>query len=120
MSYDGWVEMPDPETGEPVQLAEIGNHTSNTSRMWNLAYATATGNEGARLADTDGRPLAEIADDLTRASDLMFGDLAAQLREMDPDNGWGSYESARSYLARAAMLCRQFRTVPGAVLRWDR
>jgi peptidoglycan/xylan/chitin deacetylase (PgdA/CDA1 family) len=118
VSYDGWVEMPDPEGGEPVELAEIGNHTSNCSRMWNWAYARATGNEGARLVDTDRKPLAEVADDLTKASDLMYSH-ADELREWAPENGWGSYESARAYLGRTAMICRRFRVVPGAVLRWD-
>jgi hypothetical protein len=119
MSYDGWVEMPDPDGGEPIQLAEIGNHTSNTSRMWNWAYATAIRSEGARLADTDGRLVAEVVDELTRAADLMH-EHPDMLREWNPENGWGTYESACAYLTRAAQVCRRFRQVPDAVLRWDR
>lgn len=120
MSYDTWIEMPDPDMGpeEPVILVEIGNHTSNTSRMWHWAYAQAVGRPEARIQETDRRPVAEVAEDLTKAYGVMAIN-AEMLRQWNPPNGWGTYESALSYLGDIAEACNRFRKVPDAVLRWD-
>ena len=91
MSYDIWMTI---DTGgpEPACVHAVGNHTSNTSIMWRKVMPETDG-----LAGIDGKKGADVLASL-RAGYSAMVDRAAEMRAMNPANGWGSYESARAYL----------------------
>lgn len=111
MSYDGWLMM---DTGGPemAQVAELGNHTSNTSGMWRKALAAA--GEDIRLADTEGRVAGEALPLLRKALAHMV-DHPDEYTPLNPPNGWGNYESATEYLRGVVNACEAH---PLARLAW--
>lgn len=122
MSYAGWVQMYDPDNGTPsITLGEFGNYTSNVSPMWRRALTATVGEpapgEQYRLQDTEGWSCERAWHVLTLARDWMLTH-AEELRELEPDNGWGDYEGAVTYLSRVIEQCRKYRAVPGAHLTW--
>lgn len=100
MSYDISLYI-QVDTGgpEPIEYCvdDVGNYTSNVSRMWTDAL-------GHRLADLKGKTAGDCTDDLKRA----VADMEARpdhYRAMDPPNGWGCYEGALNYLRRLLVAC---------------
>lgn len=100
MSYDISLYI-QVDTGgpEPIEYCvdDVGNYTSNVSRMWTDAL-------GHRLADLKGKTAGDCADGLKRA----VADMEARpdhYRAMDPPNGWGCYEGALSYLRSLLVAC---------------
>ncbi|RKN61884.1 hypothetical protein D7231_31930 [Streptomyces klenkii] len=100
MSYDIslWMKV---DTGGPepveIELADIGNYTSNVGRMWVDAL-------GHRLADLKDRTARDCIDALTRAVAAMESD-PAKYEAMNPPNGWGDYDGALNYLRRLRDAC---------------
>lgn len=88
MSYDIYLSI-DTGGSEPATVVECGNMTSNVAPMWRLA--------GADLAEFDGRTARDCLPALRLAIAAMEDD-AAPYRALNPDNGWGSYESCLVYL----------------------
>lgn len=100
MSYDISLYMTvDTGGSQPVEicLADIGNYTSNVSRMWHEAL-------GHRLADLDGRRAWNVTTDLQRAV-LDMEMHPSVYRAMNPPNGWGDYDGALDYLRRLRDAC---------------
>jgi len=98
MGYAIWLEM---DTGgpEPVGVSEHIDHTSNCSPMWADAI-------GYNLADLDRRIAGECIDDLQKAVQLMERNPGHYL-EMEPENRWGSYESALGFLRDFLRICQE-------------
>jgi hypothetical protein len=96
MSYDIWLEI---DTGgpEPATVCEVGNYTSNVSRMWFDAL-------GRSLGDYEGAPCSEAAGPIRSGVDRMKAD-PAHYEAMNPENGWGDYEGAVKYLERLYEGC---------------
>lgn len=82
-----------------VEVYEVGNHTSNTSRMW--------GHAGCWLGDLDGQRAGDWVDCLEAAVQNMRAN-PDTYRAMNPENGWGSYESALDYMQRVLDACRAY------------
>lgn len=107
MSYDIWLEI---DTGgpEPATVAQDWNYTSNCAPMWRAA--------GAPLADFDG----ELADTCLPVLNHAIAELENNpdpYRAMDPENGWGSYDSLLPALRR---LRDMFAAHPRATVRVSR
>ena len=119
MSHDFWIERSDPDNpGKTLTLTEWRNHTRNTSRMWHWSIEQASEGAVECIQDTDGRPVAEVWP-LFATAYLVMAANGDKLREWNPPNGWGDYESALDYLAAITEDCRQNRDVPGAIVRWS-
>lgn len=94
MSYDVYLVV---QTG-PAASAVVfeSNHTSNTSPMWRAA--------GCDLAEAHGKTAPELAAQLTRA----VADMESRpehYRPMNPANGWGSYDTALTFLRELLAAC---------------
>jgi hypothetical protein len=76
------------------------NYTSNCAPMWRKA--------GADLAEFDGKPAGECAPILAAAITAMEND-PDTYRAMNPENGWGDYDSLMRALRR---LLEGFRSEP--------
>lgn len=92
----------------------IGNYTSNVSPMWTRCLTAAlqakqpTGYEG-RVADVTlgglaGKCCGDIAPLLVAAVEWGIDHLD-ELRELNPDNGWGNAEGAVTYLWDIQRMC---------------
>lgn len=126
--YDYWEEQPPYE----VLLDEVGNYTSNVSRMWSAALGAVAPEhapelvpaEGSRilLSDTEGWTCAKAAP-LLRAAAGWLAEHEEQMLLLNPSNGWGDYAGAVEYLTRAASLAERFATVRSdhgqAYLHWS-
>lgn len=82
MSYDIWLSV-DTGSPEPVEVFSW-NYTSNCGRMWRAA--------GADLAEFHDKPATECSP-ILRAAISELETNPAKYREMDPPNGWGSYDT---------------------------
>lgn len=114
MSYDIWLEKPQPgcpECGRPDAIATITdgwNYTSNCGPMWRAA--------GADLAEFHDKPAGQCVLPLHIAIHAMQSD-PAKYRAMDPPNGWGSYDTLLPALKE---LIAQFETHPDAIVKVSR
>lgn len=96
MSYDAYMMI---DTGRQSAIVQdIGNYTSNVSRMWFLALG------GKRLGELDNKYGFEAAAELTNAIAYMERDQDT-FRAMNPDNDWGDYQGALNYLKRIRDAC---------------
>lgn len=108
MSYDIWLEA-DIGDGKRLPLAALDwNYTSNCGPMWRAA--------GADLADFDMLPAGECTADLRSAINNMLAD-PDRFRAMNPENGWGSYDTLLPALCR---LLAAFEEAPKAIVRVSR
>lgn len=108
MSY--WIRL-EADLGGP-EMIEVGdlswNYTSNCAPMWRSA--------GADLASFDGRPAWECIPVLGAAIGEM--DLHPEIyEEMNPENGWGSFDTLLPLLRD---LLEAFRAAPNAIVRVSR
>lgn len=92
MSYDIWLTI---DTGgpEPATLDVDWNYTSNCRSMWRAA--------GADLAQFDGKTAGECAPILDAAIEELANH-PAKYKAMDPENGWGSYDTLLPALGELA------------------
>lgn len=72
------------------------NHTSNTACMWYEA--------GCDIASFDGRCAKDLAASLRPAIDAMEAD-PGKYEPMEPENGWGSYESTLRFMRKILDAC---------------
>lgn len=101
MSYDIWLTM---DTGGPERatVCDVGNHTSNTSPMWRLAFAETGGDWDALTGSLAGDRIEAIAAALGHMRDP---DNRAAYEAMNPSNGWGSHASATRYIETLLDAC---------------
>lgn len=107
MSYDVYIYGP----AEPVECFHCGvtspqqpqlfsrNHTSNTSGMWRKA--------GVDLAEIKGKRAGDLIEPLRTAIAHMV-DNPDEYTPMNPENGWGSYESTIKFLRAILAACEEF------------
>lgn len=103
MSYDIWLQpvgYPDHDDGNWSQLAI--NYTYNAWRMFEAV-------SGGSLTDLHGASTEEAASILECAIIGMLVD-EAEVRPLEPENGWGSYDGFLEYLRE---LHRRCATAPG-------
>ena len=107
MSY--WTTMEMDTGGEEIAtVCEMGNMTSNVSRMWTKAL-------GHTLASMHGWQGHECIPHLNRAIKSMTEPaLASDYLALNPPNGWGDVAGARAYLLGILLGCRAH---PNASLR---
>ncbi len=107
MSHDVYGRI-DTGNGEYATAFEAGNYTSNCSPMWAAAISGTFDKPQTRLADLEGKTCAECAEILAFAIGHMDNDLnRARYEELNPENGWGSFESAREYLRKIFRECQK-------------
>lgn len=80
----------------PVSVWET-NYTSNCSRMWCTA--------GVDLHDLEGMSASEAAPRLEAAIEEMRTN-PGKYKAMNPENGWGDYDSALQFLNDIRNACR--------------
>ncbi|MGW5711622.1 hypothetical protein ACWF8U_20480 [Streptomyces olivaceus] len=101
MSYDVslWTTV---DTGDPdaltVCVADVGNYTSNVSRMWTDAL-------GHPLGELHDRTAGDCIEALKDAVTALEAE-PARFTELEPANGWGTYEGALDYLRCLRDACR--------------
>ena len=89
-----------------VPVAEVGNYTCNVSPMYKLAM-------GVTLSRLDGELASEWIETLTRGiEDMMYR--PSTYLALEPDNGWGHYDGALSYLKKLRVACIEH---PNAIIR---
>lgn len=111
MSYDSYIQIDTGDPEGPATVEEIGSMTSNVAAIWARGLAHATGNPEAWLSDwsyENSVACIEAAPILERAC-AYIEDPAneAELKKLEPNNGWGSLSRAREYLRRVATACRK-------------
>jgi hypothetical protein len=100
VSYDISLYMlVDTGATEPhyVELAEVGNYTSNVAPMWTDAL-------GHRLSELKEKNAGDSLPALERAVAALEA-APAKYETMNPANGWGDYEGAVTYLRRLRDAC---------------
>jgi len=115
MSYDSSVFIRDAQ-GEP--LDEIGNYTSNVGGMYRRVLAEPLEGGGRYYGYGDQKPATglpgvsglhcSVAAPILRAACTEMAKLGQELRELEPANGWGSYDGALKYLDRCATACERW------------
>lgn len=103
MSYDIGLTI---DTGgvEPATVYDDWNYTSNCAAMWRAA--------GADLAEFHGKTAGECLPILDAAIEEL-ADHPAKYKAMNPENGWGSYDTL---LPRLGELADAFRCHPKAIV----
>lgn len=100
MSYDislhAYITTGGPELTE-MEVADIGNYTSNVAAMWREAL-------GHQLCDLDGRRAGDALNVVGMAVEAMEAS-PSEYEALSPSNGWGSYEGALAYLRRLRDAC---------------
>lgn len=111
MSYDSYIQIDTGSPDGPAVVEEIGNMTSNVAAIWARGLAHATGNPEAWLSDwsyehaiacSDAAPILEKA-----CAYIEDPANEADLKKLEPSNGWGSLGRAREYLRRIEKACRK-------------
>lgn len=102
MSYDIWLEA-DVGGPEPVRVDALDhwNYTSNVVPMWRIAMPETNG-----LAGMDGMEADEAAKVLRLGIERMERD-PAPYRALNPENGWGDFDSQLAALKQLLLACEQ-------------
>jgi hypothetical protein len=101
MSYDVSVSI-DTGNGESLE-EEIGNYTYNCSAMLTKALV-AVGKEQISLSDMHGWDVSKVAFYLKDALQYMREN-RKEFIAMNPDNGWGDFESWLEFLSKIYETC---------------
>jgi hypothetical protein len=114
MSYDTYIII-DSGGAEPAQVADVGNHTSNVSPMYHQAmpgpYEGGGRYDGVRESEPRGglpgisglSCAAAIV--ILRKGIRYMEDNREKMLELNPENGWGSYDTALKYLREILDAC---------------
>lgn len=96
MSYDIWLEI---DTGgeSPAALTDTWSPTFNLGAMFRLAL-------GHRLTEFNGTLGRDAIPTLENAILEMLKN-PAMFKELNPPNGWGSYEGALEFLNELLIAC---------------
>lgn len=118
MSYDVGIYI---QTGEDedtwTAVVSCGNMTHNVGSMYRLALpgpylgGGKYGGHGAAgprggLPGLSGLPCTEAAPLLREAIAYMH-EHRAELRKLNPENGWGNYDTALHFLHKMALACER-------------
>lgn len=116
MSYDTSIVI---DTGGEylAEICDIGNMTSNIGGMYYAALpgpypgggrynGTGESRPSGGLPGLSGLPCADAIPILREGIAYMNAN-ANEMRTMEPENGWGSYEGALSYLCKILAACEQ-------------
>lgn len=110
MSYDFYIHA---DTGGPERatVEEIGNCTSNVSQMWTLALRATSGDPdhpsiGTRWGYDKSPRCADVLVALRPALHWLRNH-KAEMKPLEPSNGWGSYEGALRTLERVVDACER-------------
>lgn len=100
MSYDIYLRV-DAGGPEPVE-AYWRNYTSNCSGMWDMASPVTDGLRGLHgmTADDAARHLTEMIRKMCRNPE--------PYRAMQPDNGWGDFDSQLDMLQEFRDRCERY------------
>jgi hypothetical protein len=106
VSYDVYLSATVDLGGpEPLNFQLLDwNYTSNCGPMWRAA--------GADLAEYHGKPASECIPSLRAAVAAMEAD-PAKYKAMNPENGWGSYDSLLPALRE---MLAAFESAPVAIV----
>ena len=97
MSYDVCLVADITAEGTPeVDEVYWGNYTSNLWKMWKVADID--------LRSYDGQSAREVGDRLIVGIHRLAGD-PAHYSAMNPENGWGSYETGLVFLCEVLAAC---------------
>jgi hypothetical protein len=111
MSYDLYLEA-DLGGPEPSQVGDLDwNYTSNCAPMWRLAMPESDG-----LAGMHGMS-AGVAANVLRAGIARMEKAPNAYRALNPDNGWGDFDSQLASLWR---LLAAFEAHPRAIVAVSR
>ncbi len=104
MSYDIDIEHQSIDIARAAgELeTEVGNYTYNCGRM----FATATG-EDKWISDLDGMLCKDALPLITKAVENMEKD-PETYRAMNPENGWGNYDSFLKYVRKFRDACAKY------------
>ncbi len=106
MSYDVWLEA-DLGGAEPAHLSILcENYTYNVAPMLHASC-------GSTPNDWDGIKARTVRSICYRILEEFDSD-PAKYRLMEPVNGWGDFEGARSFITKIKGACE---TAPNAVFR---
>lgn len=107
MSYDLWIEPAGlcEDEDNPLAGCLYWNYTSNCSPMWRAA--------GADLAEFHGKTTDECVP-ILRSGIAELANNPEKYQAMNPENGWGSWESL---VPRLAELLIALENHPGAVVK---
>lgn len=94
MSYDIYVEE--------THSNWVGNITSNVGGMYQLAFDSK---EGIKILD--GRECKECLPFIDEAIDY-FEKFDKTLKKLNPENGWGSYETALKFLKEVKLFAEDY------------
>lgn len=105
---------------EDTSVYDVGNYTHNCQRMWTLAL-NASGfkptaliafwaeHDSLDLCLMDGMKASDAYPILEKAVSHMDNpENRATYEAMNPANGWGDFKSAREYLRKLAVACRDY------------
>jgi hypothetical protein len=94
---------------EKTQPTEVysGNMTHNVSPMWDLAGIYDD------LYNSDGKKADDIVINLWNGYNKMVKN-PKKFQKLNPENGWGSYETALTYLKEIIDACGEY---PEAIIR---
>jgi hypothetical protein len=101
MSWDVWLAAHVGRDSGPVQLAETDwNYTSNAGPM--LAFTMGWGSMSA-LDGLSGQEAAELLDQAVCGLEVD----EVRCRELEPQNGWGSYDTFLDAMRRLLDIASQ-------------
>ena len=102
MSYDCSLEV-DTGNGETISI-DLGNYTYNCSMMLVKAIEKSSGKKETSLSDLDGVIAKEVSKILGLAC-IEMAENRKEYIEMNPENGWGDYDSWLEYLRNIELQC---------------
>ena len=124
MSYDTSILLdPCDHCGRADDSIDLGNMTSNVGAMYRVVMPGPYPGGGRYAGTGDPAPRGGLpglsglrcsdALPILRAGLAAMAEREEEMRAMEPDNGWGSYEGAVACLVNIADVCEQH---PGGTL----
>jgi len=116
MSYDTSILLdPCDHCGRHADVISLGNMTSNVGAMYRAAMPGPYPGGGRYDGTGDPEPCGGLrglsglrcsdALPILRAGLAAMAEREAEMRALEPSNGWGSYEGAVAYLTEIADVC---------------
>ena len=100
MSLDFGLQFEGEDTKETCELYER-NITHNVANMWGRAGIFNS------LYNSGGKKAKEELENLREGLKKME-DSPAEYRKLDPENGWGDYDSALEFLREVVSYCAKY------------
>ena len=100
MSLDIWLSF-ESKHGTGGSTAFDGNYTHNVTPMWSKAGVYDA------LYNSSGKKAKEILPELVNGI-LGMRNNPDEYKKLNPDNGWGDYDSALKFLRNFAKSCNEY------------